>query len=321
MKKHLLVICILCAVKISYSQNLVPNPSFEDTIHCPDYISELDYATGWHTLVNTPDYYNECNNTSKVNAGMVGVPMSARGYQTAHTGVAFAGEVNYYTAQTDYRETFYAQLLSPLSAGMTYDVGMWVVMDEDHAQWAVDGDLGIYLSSTIVNSSQLFTYTPQISNPHGNVLNDTLNWTKISGNYTAIGGEQYITIGSLIRDNQLTIIDRGGSYPFTSYAIDDVWVIPQDVTTSNEISEEGLLSAIYPNPASNELRVSCKGILNNETTIELYNILGKNLYRATIGGNDSKDETVIDISAFPKGVYFVQLNSGKKISRMKFIKD
>src|SRR5438046_2948461 len=104
MKNNFLFPYALCAAiififssKESFSQNLVPNPSFEDTVKCPDYISELDYAVGWHTLLNTPDYYNECNNTSKVNAGMVGVPSSARGYQTAHTGVAFAGEVNYYT--------------------------------------------------------------------------------------------------------------------------------------------------------------------------------------------------------------------------------
>src|ERR1041385_9156470 len=151
MKKNLLLICFFFASGISFSQNLVPNPGFEDTVRCPDFVSQIDYATGWHTLVNTPDYYNACNNTSLINPGIVGVPSSARGYQPAHTGNAFAGEVNYYTVQTDYRETFYAQLLSPLSAGVTYDVGMCVVMNEDHAQWAVDGDLGIYLSTSIVN--------------------------------------------------------------------------------------------------------------------------------------------------------------------------
>src|SRR6185436_15223330 len=161
-KLTLFFVCFFLTTGISFSQNLVPNPSFEDTLKCPDFVSQIDYAAGWHTLLNTPDYYHECNNTSPVNAGMVGVPTSARGYQPAHTGVAFAGEVNYYTSQTDYREVFYAQLLSPLLAGVLYDVGMWVVMDEDHAQWAVDGDLGIYLSTSIINPSLLFTYTPQI---------------------------------------------------------------------------------------------------------------------------------------------------------------
>lgn len=198
----------------SFAQNLVLNESFEDTIQCPNFVSQIDYATGWITSVNTPDYYNACNNTSQINPGMVGVPWSARGYQPARTGVAYSGVVIYYTSQANYREIFYRQLAQPLVTGVTYNVGMYVVLNEDNAQWAVDGGLGIYLSSSPINPTTPFAYTPQIMNPLGNVLNDSLNWTIISGTYTAAGGEQYITIGSFIPDNQLTIINRGGTYPY-----------------------------------------------------------------------------------------------------------
>jgi len=293
--------------EICSAQNLVQNPGFEDTVRCPDYISELDYAVGWHTLLNTPDYYNECNNTSSINPGMVGVPVSARGYQPAHSGAAFAGEVNYYTSQTDYRETFYSQLSSPLVAGKTYDVGMWVIMDEDHAQWAVDGDLGIYLSNVAPNAALIFTYVPQIANPHGNVLNDTLNWTKISGSYTATGGEQYITIGSFIPDSQLTIINRGGSYPFTSYAIDDVWVILNNSTATDEIREINSVS-VFPNPFSAKCEIRFLVETDAIEQVRIFDISGKELLSPILfmGGHYE-----VNLTEYSDGIYFAEVITNK----------
>jgi gliding motility-associated-like protein len=39
-------------------------------------------------------------------------------------------------------------------------------------------------------------FIPAVENPEGNILDDTLNWTKIGGCYTARGDEQYAIIGS-----------------------------------------------------------------------------------------------------------------------------
>ncbi|MCX6199441.1 MAG: hypothetical protein NTY88_09500 [Bacteroidetes bacterium] len=43
-------------------QNLVPNPSFEDTDVCPVGIGDVEKATGWGSYSYTPDYFNACNN-------------------------------------------------------------------------------------------------------------------------------------------------------------------------------------------------------------------------------------------------------------------
>jgi hypothetical protein len=307
MKKLLLLPCSLIALNL-FSQNLVNNPSFEDTLACPSQVSELNYATGWISDVNTPDYYNSCGNP-----GQVGVPNSARGYQPARTGNAFAGEVNYYTAQTDYREMFHTQLSSPLVAGVVYNIGMYVIMNEDHAQWAVDGNLGIYVSSAVINPLTPFAYTPQIMNAPGNVLNDSLNWTQISGTYTAVGGEQYITIGSFIPDAQLTIINRGGTYPFTSYAIDDVWVIPDSLMMGTNNAENKLSINVFPDPASDFLNVTMNNSKQSELTI--YNSLGEIMVNEKIVAGKNE----IDISNFAEGIYFVNVHDGEKTWNKKII--
>ncbi len=314
MKKILLPTLALISF-LSPSQNLVQNPSFEDTVQCPTFVSLIDYSTGWITSVNTPDFYHSCNNTSQTNPGMVGVPWSARGYQPARTGNAMAGIVTYYTAQTNYREMFYRQLSSPLSPGVNYSVGMYIVMNEDNAQWAVDGGIGLYLSASPINPSTPFAYTPQVMNPLTNVLNDSLNWTAIYGTITAVGGEQFITIGGFIPDNQLTIINRGGTYPFTSYAIEDVWVIPESLTTVMDDPSKKLEVNLYPNPSSGlvDLHVNSKPI---NIQVEVLSILGDKVYSFCEEHSFSKH---LDMTSFPEGVYFICISAGEALVNKKLI--
>lgn len=60
--------------------NLVPNPSFEDTVSCPNYANQIDKAVGWHASRNTPDYFNGCDWLTSNQS----VPNNFRGYQYAH---------------------------------------------------------------------------------------------------------------------------------------------------------------------------------------------------------------------------------------------
>jgi hypothetical protein len=300
------LLLLMTGIKDTRAQNLVINPGFEDTLQCPYFVSQIDFAVNWHTSVNTPDYYHACNNTGQVNPGIVGVPNSARGYQPARTGDAFAGVVIYWTAQANYREIFYAQLQSPLVAGVEYSVGMYVVMNEDNAMWAVDGGLGIYLSSTPINPSTPFAYTPQISNPSGNVLNDTLNWTAISGIYTAAGGEQFITIGSFIPDNMLTIVNRGGTYPFTSYAIEDVWVLRDSITTGINPANQIRETKVFPNPFEDNLGIEVPD--NTPSEVILYDITSRKMLHQEFTNSVS-----LNTEAFDSGVYYYEVRNNKGI--------
>ena len=72
---------------------------------------------------------------------------------------------------------------------------------------------------------------PQVSNPTGNVLNDTMNWVAVSGTFVANGTETFLTIGNFKTDAATTIVFNPATYipPDTIYGsnllIDDVSVI------------------------------------------------------------------------------------------------
>src|SRR5437868_4295396 len=120
MNKHFLVIFILLLNRLCYSQNLVPNSSFENLITCPQnpsgacmfFIDVLgNSCSNWHNVgCGSADYFNSCNN------GFVGVPQNDFGYQNARTGIAYIGEIY----KSYYRELAGTFLMDSLFANVTY---------------------------------------------------------------------------------------------------------------------------------------------------------------------------------------------------------
>jgi len=101
---------------------------------------------------------------------------------------------------------------------------MYVVL-HNRSQTATD-DIGAYFSVTAPTSTSSGYLNgnplPQVFNPPGNVITDTLNWQLISGTYVASGGEQFITIGHFRNDSDVTYLTLpyGNLGPY--YYIDDV---------------------------------------------------------------------------------------------------
>jgi len=73
---------------------------------------------------------------------------------------------------------------------------------------------------------------------------------------------------------------------------------------------------IYPNPASNILNIHL--ISNSETVnLKVYNILGRIIDEFDVDGMN----TQIDLSNYPKGLYYVGADNGKQNILKKFIKN
>jgi len=82
-----------------------------------------------------------------------------------------------------------------------------------------------------------------------------------------------------------------------------------------ELSSSGLQFAVFPNPASTEIKVRS---LENFDELNITNILGKEIYRS--GVLNPTPELRIPTSDFPPGIYFIQVKKGNRISVQKFIK-
>src|SRR6185436_5308058 len=115
-------------------------------------------------------------------------------------------------------------LVSPMTAGITYHVSFYVSLAD-----ATCGTehMGAYFSATppTYNLNNHINATPQIDYPFG-FLTDTFHWTLITGCYTAVGGESFITIGNFYSDVQTHFDPEYPGTPNLSYYyIDEIQVI------------------------------------------------------------------------------------------------
>lgn len=215
--KYFLLILLLCD-NLSYAQNLVPNPGFEDYLECPRYLANVDIDTsytsfttlqGWISplLSTTPDYFNTCSPAKDTH-----IPDNYfTHHQPTHTGNGYVGLVNYQLGYLedfkDFDARFYSEyiecrLTKPMIAGYKYDVSFYVsysmIENIAHSYVAVDG-MGVHFSDTAITdggSLSSLNLPYHIANPQQQFIGDTNRWAKVSGIYTAKGGERWMTIGT-----------------------------------------------------------------------------------------------------------------------------
>lgn len=199
---------------LSFSQNLIPNPSFEQYKLCPtgNGFGEINKLENWYEVYSSADYYN-CS---------AGIPGNSFGSQYAKTGNGYIGFAN--------GESIGVKLLNPLETGKDYLVEFYVSLADDYG--IATKDIGIHFSR-----DSICVY----SNPEGNlqiknldlVISDSVGWTKISGIYNSKGCEKYLAL----------IIDA----PYSYYYFDDISVKCADSLGCNNIPCSYIDSIIVPN--------------------------------------------------------------------------
>ena len=311
MKKIKQAILFLVLIQThSFAQvNLVPNYSFEDTIHCPYSNGQIYFANHWSDL-GTADYFNACD-PSNINS----VPINLVGYQNARTGAAYAG-INTFGLGSNLRECIFVRLDSTLKPLHKYCAEFYVSL-QDTGKIACN-NIGMFFSDTALTPTSvndLFLLSPQISNnPITNPLTDKIGWTKVSGNFIAAGGENYITIGNFLDDaNSDTVTLNSGIIQYPYYYIDDVSVLDCTYDGVEELSEATI--NIIPNPATHQFTIENSQLRIN--SIRIYNVLGEEVLRLERIANSQK---AIDISTWKAGVYFVEVETEKGAVRKKVVK-
>jgi len=218
--------CFLLSFKGNAQVNLVPNPGFETYTTCPNAGGQIDYAVPWIGTSGGVEYFNSC-------ATVYSIPFQnygSAGFQYARTGNAFAALWMLNGYGNNYREYLEVPLNDTLLNSKCYVVTFYANL-QNPINLAVN-NFGVYISATLFTTASPFgipPYTPQILKYKNEIINDTLNWVKVSGLYTAFGGEKYVTIGNFFDDMNTDTIQTGnGTYEGAYYYIDDVSVIPID---------------------------------------------------------------------------------------------
>ena len=207
--------------------NLVPNPNYEIYSTCPSAIGELQKATGWANVTGhqgTPDYFNVCTSNS-----IIDIPTNAFGFQNPSSGNGYIGLNMYYEAEPNFREYIQTRLTIPLVAGETYTISFKASL-ADKSKYSAPC-FQFYFSNTPVSAFigwfPITTVTPQVSST--TQITSKTAWTSVSINYTAMGGEEYLTMGNFRNDASTPgITTEAGPWTYASvyYYIDDYSLLP-----------------------------------------------------------------------------------------------
>lgn len=286
-------------------QNLVPNPSFEDTVSCTGTGDINDIAIWVNPTLGTPDYLNSCAN------GNFDVPMNAYGLQTARTGNAYVGIVSIMNSSIS-REYVQVQLSSPLIAGVEYCVEFYVCTS-DSSTYSIN-NVGAYLSVNPISSSNgmELNYTPQIENPISSPINQLNIWQLVTDSFFASGGEQYLTIGNFNNNsNTDTTMINGSTWAEGYQYIDDVKVQPCSTVNINEFLLSKKLS-IYPNPSNGIYNVSSEAKIQEYF---IYSSVGKLIKSKKLNTQNFK----LNLEEFASGIYYIKLETNNNILQKKLI--
>ncbi len=255
--------------------NIIPNHSFEDYYYCPDLPAQIDSSCSkWFTpigesSINSPpftvnkrgssDYFNRCDN-----GAFASIPTNGFGHQDIYIGNAYAGiaiSISKLSASLNnhtYKEYLEVEVLSNLENNSVYciefkystaEIIYWDVINV-HKLAYYPIKIGVLLTDTLVKRS-LQTGVKQPLNICATPTfvtslipyKDTVNWVHVQGNFTAKGGERYLTIGNFECNPSDYNPDSVAVYIY----IDDVRLYKCDPDSANKIDSLIIPNVFTPN--------------------------------------------------------------------------
>lgn len=214
--KMILVGKLIALPLIGFCQeNLIINGNCEEFNVCPEGNDNVVDGIGWWSFdsIGSPDYLNTCSIDASTE-----VPNFMIGYQFPRSGNGMLHSINFLVNpprnfyinnfEAQFREAFGGSFSTPLQPGI-YEFSMYVNYgDFGYGFYPNSGDGRVatnafdvlLLNDSIKVAHATFPYIdPTKSFPLNGetIINDTLNWVKLSGCVQAKGGERFFAVGSL----------------------------------------------------------------------------------------------------------------------------
>lgn len=318
--KHFKVISIFSLFLLAFSghaQNLVPNPSFEDTVVWNN--GPVPLFWGLDRLIGSPDYFSAHYSNQFPNAQ---TPVNSRGVQVPSNGAAYFAIAAFDLVDTDFREYLQVELLDTLVQGENYRVQFQISLADSFRVAVNYQDIGVSFGNTLIPNNQDHKIRPLAHFYSDSVwdASDKVNWQEFNAIYTANGGEKTVVIGNFKTDlkTDTTQLNSGGSFPLfyraATYYIDQISVTRLDTTSIEESPFTNLIS-VYPNPVENDLIILNKS--NQNLSFQIFNLQGQAI---PITVETVSITSKINLGHLPKGIYLLQVNDGKNSFSKKIVK-
>ncbi len=272
MKSTFFIILFFFTVGYRAQQNLIPNPSFEECISCPEgpsagYPNELGKAQPWfYPTSGSSDLFAECNAIDF--NGSVGVPTNLVGFQFPVSGTNYAG-FNAFdgvssTGLIGYSEYLTVPLTEEICAGELLEVRFFLSL-ADSSKFAVS-KIGVSLEDIAKiesNSTYSLDESFNLLHPIG-FIDDTTNWVEIIDTIRSRSSSRWFTIGYFNDEYDDTIVVNPEGFEMSYYYVDSLSLVP--IGDNESESLEGIMPNVFsPNgdgvndlfvtPVSGEIRI------------------------------------------------------------------
>lgn len=291
---------------ISFTFNLSPGISFGDEIK---YILQVDNGTwirkdtitktfGGMTVQNADPGNNTNNWTGDWNT------TTAEYYSPSSSFTDSPGDYSNNAFDVfEYNETI--DLTNSTDAMITYYAKWEIEANYDYCQFQVSTDGG----NTWEAQCGLYTNISNGNNYNGSAQPDgepvyegTMDWVR-----EEISLSQYIGQQVKVR----FVLESDGGLKQDGFYFDDFTIATNESTANLE--EMTIFFGVYPNPASDVVRVNLSSALEN-STVFMKNELGQTVAQTTI--SQSK-EVELNTSSLSSGIYYIYISNGSSKSEVK----
>ncbi|MBB4805876.1 hypothetical protein HNP38_001148 [Chryseobacterium defluvii] len=202
-----ILLTIMTVLTANLKAQNVPNPDFELKVGCPFTLHGVyyGYVTSWSSPTEgSSDYFNTCGFMPPI--------------VTPYSGTGFVGSLAETSGNRDSKEYVMSMLSAPLVAGVTYTVSYYVAEaffsnpgmgTFEDLPIAERGYLGLCFSTVAPTTANItewpndfgsirddFAPTGRVYIPADHPAYTSRNsWVPVTLQYTATGGEQYMTVG------------------------------------------------------------------------------------------------------------------------------
>ncbi len=223
---------------VQAQNNIVPNPSFEETSGRIKDGGSIELAEPWKSATMIPvDLYSAGAKSDEFS-----VPENAYGEEEPKTGSNYVGISFFGYGSRIPRSYLSVELTQSLEEGKEYCMKFHVSMS-DMSKFAVN-NLGMHVSKEEISDQTdgILKLTPHIKSLKNDPFSKQFLWTAICGVYKAEGGEKFITIGNFDTDENTTQEKVRLSREFSGkrqqnngyYFVDDVSVIELNEKTRDD---------------------------------------------------------------------------------------
>lgn len=310
-------------------ENLVVNPNCEIYDICPTSYSQIEKCLGWWDFddFGSPDYLNVCSlsNASIPNTLGYQYPLSDLGMihsivLTSHYPTNFIFNLPPF-GEIQFRESFggtFAKKLRPVIHYVEFYVNF-----SNFGSGFSDGRLATNAFDLILleNNNVIFnSVSPHLDNSNivkvynkEEVIDDTLNWIKLSACFIPKGGELYFAIGAFRDTNEINLEFSGSSatnHFLASYYFDNFAIYECDTCCLGEFPYEDHVS-VASNPGSASSPTTFSVLLNPNTTgiLSVYDSAGRLVAKEEF----SQLLTTYTLPVLANGVYHYALTTSNGV--------